>query len=232
MLDRGLSSLGLTLSQNKSIVVASHPRLLRADRRELLEQAISFEGGSSVRDVGLGAQEIGQNPNQERAEVSPKKRSYQSHTKRFETQTRDTAGVQNGGSCHLWLTGTLEWVCALALFNTRGLWLLIRVAGGTRPLALRQSYIFIFGETGDPAIWFPLDQLRTWLELQGEDVGHRLEKIDIARAWAAASANMRKRSRWSMVVGPVTAMMAARSQHHPSLTVDTVPRRRLDLHRR
>ena len=67
---------------------------------------------------------------------------------------------------------------------------------------------FHFGETGDPAIWFPLDQLRTWLELQGGEMGHRLEKIDIARAWAAASANMRKRSRWNMVRGPMTATMA------------------------
>ena len=62
---------------------------------------------------------------------------------------------------------------------------------------------FHFGETV-----IPLDQLRTWLELQGGEMGHRLEKIDIARAWAAASANMRKRSRWNMVRGPMTATMA------------------------
>ena len=40
---------------------------------------------------------------------------------------------------------------------------------------------FHFGESGDPAIWFPLDQLRTWLELQGEEMGHRLGKIDRPR---------------------------------------------------
>ena len=55
MLDRGLTSLGLTLSQNKLVVVASHPQLFRAVRRELLEQGISFEGADSVRDVGLDA---------------------------------------------------------------------------------------------------------------------------------------------------------------------------------
>ena len=55
MLDKGLSSLGLTLSQNKSTVIASHQRLLRVVRRELLEQGISFENGNSVRDVGLDA---------------------------------------------------------------------------------------------------------------------------------------------------------------------------------
>ena len=44
MLDRGLTSPGLTLSQNKSVVVASHTHLLRAVRRELLEQGLSFEG--------------------------------------------------------------------------------------------------------------------------------------------------------------------------------------------
>ena len=55
MLDRGLTSLGLTISHNKSMVVASHPHLLRAVRRELLEQGISFEGTDSVRDVGFDA---------------------------------------------------------------------------------------------------------------------------------------------------------------------------------
>ena len=35
---------------------------------------------------------------------------------------------------------------------------------------------------------------------------HRQEKIDVARAWAAAAAKMRKKSRW--VGGPMTATMA------------------------
>ena len=55
MLDRGLTSLGLTLSQHKSMIVASHPQLSRAVRRKLQEQGISFEGTDSVRDVGLDA---------------------------------------------------------------------------------------------------------------------------------------------------------------------------------
>ena len=67
---------------------------------------------------------------------------------------------------------------------------------------------FHFGENGDPGIWFPLDQLRTWLELQGEELGHRLGKIDVARAWAAAAASMRKKSRSSMLRGPITPTMA------------------------
>ena len=88
MLDRGLSSSGLTVSQNKSAVVAS----LRAVRRELLEQGISFEGANSVRDVGLDAnaehkRSVRIQTKRERAEVSQKKRSYQSHTKRLEAQT-------------------------------------------------------------------------------------------------------------------------------------------------
>ena len=65
-----------------------------------------------------------------------------------------------------------------------------------------------FGESGDPATWFPLDQLRTWLELRSEKMGHRLEKIDVAHTWSAASNNVRKKSRWSMVRGPMTATMA------------------------
>ena len=39
-------------------------------------------------------------------------------------------------------------------------------------------------------------------------MGHRLGKIDVARAWAAASAKVKKKSRWSMVRGPMTATMA------------------------
>ena len=39
----------------------------------------------------------------------------------------------------------------------------------------------------------------------GEDMGHRLGKIDVARGWAAASAYMKKKSRWSLVKGPMTA---------------------------
>ena len=37
------------------MVVASHHQLLRAVRRELLEQGISFEGADSVRVAGFGA---------------------------------------------------------------------------------------------------------------------------------------------------------------------------------
>ena len=67
---------------------------------------------------------------------------------------------------------------------------------------------FHFGESGYPAIWIPLDQLRTWLMLQGEEMGHRIGRIDVAPAWAAAGASMKKKSRWSVVRGPMTATMA------------------------
>ena len=40
----------------------------------------------------------------------------------------------------------------------------------------------IIMESGDPVIWFPLDQLRTWLELEGEEMVHRQGRIDVARA--------------------------------------------------
>ena len=61
-----------TLSQSKSTVAASHPRLLRAVQRELLEQGMSFESANSVRDVGLdetAAEEICSNPKEKRAEM-------------------------------------------------------------------------------------------------------------------------------------------------------------------
>ena len=75
MLDRGLDSLGLTLSQNKSVIVASHPHLLRAVRRELLEQGLKFEGASSVRDVDLDAN-AGQDPELEGNKVPQKKQPH------------------------------------------------------------------------------------------------------------------------------------------------------------
>ena len=39
-------------------------------------------------------------------------------------------------------------------------------------------------------------------------MGHRQERIDVAGAWAAASADLRKKSRRSMVSRPKTATVA------------------------
>ena len=110
-------------------------------------------------------------------------------------------------SCQPWPTGTLGWACAQVLSSTKERWLQTRVARESRPHALRRFYTSTL-ENGDPGIWFPLDQLRTWLEPQSEEMEHRQEKIDVARAWAAAAAGMRKKSRWSMVKAPMTATMA------------------------
>ena len=198
---------GLTLSQNKSVVVASHPQLLRAVRRELLEQRLSFEGASSVRDVGLdanaGHRRSVKIQNKREQKCRKKKRPHQGDTERIEVQTLDDEVVQTG-SCQPWPVGTLGWACAQVLSSAKERWLQTRVARESRPTIPH----FHFGENGDPGIWFPLDQLRTWLELQGEEMGHRLGKIDVARAWAAASACMEKKSRWSMVRCPMTATMA------------------------
>ena len=78
---------------------------------------------------------------------------------------------------------------------------------GSRLLAPLQSYTSILerAETqvsGFHSISFALGSCskeRKW---------DRLARIDVARAWAAASTNMWKKSRWSMVRGPMTATMA------------------------
>ena len=107
MLDRGLTSLGLTLSQNKSVVVTSHPHLLRAVLRELLEQGISFEGADSVRDVGLDA-----NAGRRTSKV------IQNGLKlKHQTMKLIKTGI---------LTGTRRWACARTLSSTRERWLQMR----------------------------------------------------------------------------------------------------------
>ena len=68
-------------------------------RAELLEQGLSFERATSVRDVGLdanaGAHKIGQDSTQEGAEVSQKERPHQGDTEPIEVQTPDNEVVQN-----------------------------------------------------------------------------------------------------------------------------------------
>ena len=188
-LDRGLSGLGLALSQNKSTVIASHPRLLRAVRRELLEQGISFEGGNSVRDVGLDAT-AGQ-----RRSVKIQNRSTQpSDCSRRVFFPALAFGHAGTGAC--------------PSFPPHKRAMAAESCGRKIKTACPTTLHFHLGETGDPAMWFSLGQPRTWLELQSEDLEHRLDRVDVARAWAAASGNMRKDSRWSMVKGPLTATMA------------------------
>ena len=199
MLDRDLTSLGLTLSQNKSVVVASHPQLLRAVRRELLEQGISFEGAPSVRDVGLDA-----NAGHRRSVKIQNKREQKCRKRNAHIKV-----IQNGlkpkhQTMKLFKTGILPAVayghagmgmCPSSIQRKRTM---AADSCGKRIKTACTTAIH-FGENGDPGIWFPLDQLRTWLGLQSEEIEHRQEKIDVARAWAAAAASMRKKSRWNMV---------------------------------
>ena len=211
MLDRGLTSLGLTISHNKSMVVASHPQLLRAVRRELLEQGISFEGTDSVRDVGLDAN-VGNKRSvkiQNRREQKCRKRNAHIKVIQKGLKTKHQAmklfktGILPAASCGHAAMG----MCPSSIQHKR-----VMAADScgkkTKTACATTILHFHFEENGDPAVWFPLNQLRTWLELKGEDMGHRLGKIDVARAWAAASANMKKKSRWSMVKGPMTATKA------------------------
>ena len=146
MLDRGLTSLGLTLSQNKSVVVASHFQSLRAVRHELLEQRISFKGAYSVRDVGLDAN-------------AGHRRSVKIQNKRWQKCRKRNAHIkiiQNGlklkhQAIKLFKTGILPAVSyghagmgmCPSSSNTKGLWPKIRVEKGMRPRAPRQSCIFI-----------------------------------------------------------------------------------------
>ena len=122
MLDRGLTSLELTPSQNKSVVVASHHQLLRAVRREILEQGLSFEGAASVLDVGLDAN-AGHRTSvkiQNKREQKCRKRNAPIKVLQIglKLQTPNDEAVSKTGSCQLSPTGTLGWACARVLPST------------------------------------------------------------------------------------------------------------------
>ena len=186
MLDRGLTSLGLTISHNKSMVVASHPHLLRVVRRELLEQGISFEGTDCVRDAGLDANAGNKRSVkiQNKREQKCRKRNARIKVIQNRLKTKHQAmklfktGILPAASCGHAAMG----MCPSSIQHKRAM---AADSCGKRIKTARTTTIlhFHFGENGDPATWFPLDQLRTWLELQGEEMGHRLGKIDVARAW-------------------------------------------------
>ena len=99
MLERGLTSLGLTLSQNKSVVVASHSSSYGPFGVTCWSKGLSFEGAPSVRDVGLDANAAHRRSvkisKQEGAKVPQKKRPHQGDTQRVEVQTPDNEVVQN-----------------------------------------------------------------------------------------------------------------------------------------
>ena len=136
-----------------------------------------------------------------------KKHPHQSDTERIEVQTPDDEVVQTGILPAVAYGHAGTGMCPSSIQHKRTM---AADSCGKRikTACTTTILLFHFGESGDPGIWFPLDQLRTWLELQGEEMEHGLGKIDVARAWAAASANMKKKSRWSMVRGPMTATMA------------------------
>ena len=164
MLDRGLTSLGLTHSQNKSVVVASHPQLLRAVRRELLEQGLSFDGAPSVRDVGLDA-----NAGHRRSLKIQNKREQKCRKRNAHIKVIQNGLKSKHQTMKLFKTGILparglwaRWDGHVPKFSSsaKERWLQTRVARESRPHALRTILHFHFGENGDPGIWFPLDQLR------------------------------------------------------------------------
>ena len=120
MLDRSLTSLGLTISHNKSMVAASHPHLLRAVRRELLEQGISFEGTHSVRDVGLDASAGHKRSVKIQNKREQKCRKRNAHIKVIQKalKTRHQAKkLFKTGFCQRRLSGMLGSACARAPSN-------------------------------------------------------------------------------------------------------------------
>ena len=149
---------------------------------------------------------ISQDSKQEGAKVPQKKRPHQGDTERVEVQTPDNEVVQNWDPDSVAYGHAGMGMCPSSIQHKRTM--AADSCGKRIKTACTTSLHFHFGKNGDPGIWFLVDQLRTWLELQGDELGHRLGKIDVARAWAAASANMKKKSRWSMVRGPMTATMA------------------------
>ena len=217
MLDRGLTSLGLTISHNKSMVVASHPQLLPLFGVSCWSKEFLLKE-QTRRDVGLDA-----NAGNKRTVKIQNKREQKCRKRNAHIKVIQKGLKTKHQAMKLFKTGILPaasyghaamGVCPSSIQHKRAM--AADSCGKRIETACTTTILhFHFGENGDPAIWFPLDQLRTWLELQGDEMGHRLGKIDVARAWAAASANMKKTSRWSMVKGPMTATMA--TLHDPSI---------------
>ena len=201
MLDRGLTSLGLTLSQNKSLIVASRPQLLRAVRRALLEQGISNERADSVRDVGLDA-----NAGHRRSVKIQNKREQKCRKRNAHIKV-----IQNGlktqhQTVKLFKTGILpaaSYGHAAMGCGRRFVW-----EKGSRPRAPRQSCIFTLERTETQRSGFRLISFVPGSSSKAKKWGTDLERLTSLVQWAAASANMRKKSKWSMVKGPMTATMA------------------------
>ena len=152
MLDRGTDlAVGLTLSQDKSVIVASHPQLLRAVQRELLEQGLSFEGAASVRDVGLDG-----NAGHGRSVKFQNKREQKCRKRNAHIKVIQSGLKLKHQTMKLFKTGILPAVayghagmaCARVLSSTKGRWLRTRVARGSRLRALRQFYTSILERTG------------------------------------------------------------------------------------
>ena len=156
-----------------------------------------------------------------------KKRPHQGDTERIEVQTPDDEIVQNRdpASRGLWVRWDGHVPEFYPLQST-----MAADSCGKRIKTARTTAIlhFHFGENGDPGIWFPLDQLRTWLELQGDEMGHRFRKIDVARAWAAASANMKKEIQieYGQLLNDCDNGNLARPQHHPCFPIEMASRRK------
>ena len=202
MLDRGLTSLGLTLSQNKSVIVASHSpiaacRSARAAGAGDILRRCRFRSRRGPR-CECWAQEISQNSNQEGAEMSQKKSPHQSHTEWVETQASDNEVVQNWDPASRGLRarwdGHVPELCpAQEDDGCRCVW------KEERDRAHYNNPTLSFWRE-----WGPnhLVSARSASNLAGaprREMGHRQERIDVARAWAAASADMKKKSRWSTV---------------------------------
>ena len=178
MLDMGLTSSGLTLSQNKSVVVASHPQMLLAPF------------GVSCWSKGFPSKE--QTLCAMLASNAGHRRSVKIQNKRVQKCRKRNAHIkviQNGlklkhQAMKLFKTGILPAVpyghagmgmCPSSIQHKRAI--AADLCGKRNKSACTTTILhFHLGESGDSAIRFPLDQLRTWLELQGEEMEHGLRK--------------------------------------------------------
>ena len=146
-----------------------------------------FTSSSSCRILASTrrqVEEICENPYRKRNGASP------SDPERAETETRDEAFVQDGDFACLGLCARWNGVCPISLTQKRVM--AAEPCGkNTKTVSTTSILHFHVGETVDPAIWFPLVQLKTWFELQRENPEHKLDKIEVARAWVVAPGTMR-----------------------------------------
>ena len=183
MLDRGLTSLGFdALPEQVGCGCLTLRNCCVPFGASWWSKRMSFEGADSVRDVGLDANAGHKRSVKIQTKREQKCRIRDAHIKVIqngsETQAPDYEVIQkNWDPASRGQRARWRWsICPSSIQrqendDCRCIW-----QEKQDRMHHNNPTLFILERVGDPAIWFPLDQLRTWLELQGEENGAQTGK--------------------------------------------------------